>query len=207
MTGKKQKCRGRPASFDRQKLVGQVMELFWERGYSNLSFNEVAKITGLTRASLYNAFATKEALFLEVVDTYLSHSPTNLLSTIDENEPVAPHLFQYFQELASLLTVDSKQRGCLTVNCMAEAMPTMGVVAEHLRKLQIEQEELYARLIRQAVKHGEIDESVDSEVAGAMIMAFVSGLAIYSKKGVGKKRLIDMAGSFLCNLGFSANSG
>ena len=76
------KSAGRPRSFDRDQLIEKVMHLFWDRGYKDLSFNEIATATGLTRASLYNSFKSKDALFFEALKTYSSSTPDVLFTQV-----------------------------------------------------------------------------------------------------------------------------
>lgn len=198
------KCRGRPATFDRDELIAQVMELFWERGYGNLSLNEVARVTGLSRASLYNAFATKEALFLEVIERYLAGSPERILKEIGEGDAVGPALHRLFETVADQLAGDGRHRGCLAVNCMTEQFSDCPEVAEALEKMNAHKKELFKGLMVQAIAQHEVPEDTDPHVTANMLQAFMYGLSLYSRNGVTREELRSMAGTFLQRLGFIA---
>ncbi len=197
------KCRGRPASFDRNELISQVMELFWERGYNNLSLNEIAKATGLTRASLYNAFKTKASLFLEAINQYSTNSPGKILTQIRKGDPVGPVFFRLFSDASKNLAADSKHRGCLAVNCMSELIPGNSELGDTLAKMQVEQRTLIELLIRQAIDQKELPGDTESETTADIIQAFLSGFSIFSKSGVSEQKLQAMAHSFLKHLGFN----
>lgn len=197
------KCRGRPASFDREQLVAQVLELFWERGYSNLSLNEVARATGLTRASLYNAFETKEALFLEVFEQYLAHSPEAILADICEGDPVGPALYRFFDAVSTMLATDRKHRGCLAVNCMTEKFPEDSAPGIALAGMQDKKRRLFKMLIQQAIAQKELSENTDAQVMANMLQVFLNGLSIFSKNGVPVEDLQAMSKTFLKNIGFA----
>ncbi len=47
-------------------LVETAFDLFVERGFTNVSMEEVAQAAGISRSTLYRRFPTKEALVLEV---------------------------------------------------------------------------------------------------------------------------------------------
>ena len=197
------KCRGRPVTFDREQLVTQVMELFWERGYSNLSLNEVARATGLTRASLYNAFETKEALFLEVFEQYLAQSPEAILANIGDGDPVGPALYRFFDTISTMLATDSKHRGCLAVNCMTEQLPEDSVLRRALAGMQDKKRRFFKMLMQKAIEQKELPENTDAQVTANMLQAFLNGLSIFSKNRAAAEGLQAMSKTFLKNLGFA----
>lgn len=200
---KTKKCRGRPASFDREELITQVMELFWERGYNNLALNEIAKETGLTRASIYNAFKTKEALFLEAINHYFAGSPDAVLDHIKKGDPVGPAFYQLFDEASSSRAADKKRRGCLAVNCMSELMTSNSELGKTLCGMFDGRRRLMQNLILQAVEQKELPEETDAETAANMIQAFMSGFSVFSKNGIAEEKLQAMCRGFLKNLGFA----
>lgn len=57
----------------RQAIIDTAADLFQEMGYERTSMNEVARRVGGSKATLYNYFASKEALFEIVVRTYSTH--------------------------------------------------------------------------------------------------------------------------------------
>lgn len=197
------KYRGRPASFNREELITQVMELFWEHGYNTLSLNEIAKKTGLTRASLYNAFETKAALFLEAITHYFSGSPEAVLYRIQKGEMVGPAFYHLFDEASTACAADEKHRGCMVVNCMSERISRDSEPGKTLGKLFDEKKTRIKNLIDQAIDQRELPEKTDSETTANMIQAFMSGFSILSKNGMPEKKLQAMGHGFLKNLGFA----
>src|ERR1700733_11591921 len=62
--------RGRPREFDRSRALDKAMRLFWSRGYDAVSMADLRAELGVTQASLYAAFGSKEQLFQEAVELY-----------------------------------------------------------------------------------------------------------------------------------------
>lgn len=197
------KSRGRPASFCRDELVKTVMDLFWERGYQALSFNEIASATGLTRASLYNAFKTKEALFLECMRLYNANSPLALVETCAEGEPVGPLLFEVFDRICAERAKDTQNRGCLAANTFSELAASGTRLGAKVKAAQARKTANLSRLMRQAVRQGELPEDTDAETTAQVILAFMSGLSARSKTGATRHKLNKMSRLFLHNIGFA----
>jgi TetR/AcrR family transcriptional repressor of nem operon len=193
---------GRPRSFDRDQLIEKVMHLFWDRGYRDLSFNEIATATGLTRASLYNSFKSKEALFFEALQNYSSSTPDVLLTKVKDGEPVGPVFYQVFAHAAKLRASEEKKRGCFTVNCFAELAGDDTTVGQELANLMEEKRAVIVRLIDQAVRQKELPKDTDAETTANLVMAFLSGFSLFSKGGASEKTLFSMCTSFLQQIGF-----
>src|ERR1700735_1867096 len=69
-SGSPRRDRGRPREFDRDQALGKAMHLFWSRGYDAISMADLRAELGLTQASLYAAFGSKEQLFRDAVELY-----------------------------------------------------------------------------------------------------------------------------------------
>lgn len=54
---------GRPREFDTPALLRQASDLFARRGYAATSIDEVVKVTGVARGSLYSIFGSKQGIF------------------------------------------------------------------------------------------------------------------------------------------------
>lgn len=65
---------GRPRTFDRDKAVEEAMHIFWQNGYESTSLSQLkAGIgNGISAPSFYAAFGSKEALFQECAQRYVS---------------------------------------------------------------------------------------------------------------------------------------
>ena len=197
------KSRGRPSSFVREDMVDTIMNLFWEHGYAGLSFNEIAKATGLTRASLYNAFESKEALLLEVLDHYFADAPDAVLNTVRPGDPVGPALQKMLIMASELRGADDKHRGCFAVNCVTELMGGASPLSQAIQEAYEGRRKLLIALMQQAIEQQELPAGTDPAISGNLMLAFMSGLNTFSKNGSSAARLKKMSNAFLQQLGFA----
>ena len=54
----------RPREFDHDEVLRIAFDRFWRSGVRGTSLSDIARDAGVQRGSLYNAFGSKEALFL-----------------------------------------------------------------------------------------------------------------------------------------------
>lgn len=58
----------RPREFDTGTFLRQAGELFVKRGYNATSIDELVKVTGVARGSLYSIFGSKQGVFIAVLE-------------------------------------------------------------------------------------------------------------------------------------------
>lgn len=56
----------------RDRIIGEVMRLFWEKGYASTSIADILKAADANAGSLYHFFPGKQDLLIAVLDTYQS---------------------------------------------------------------------------------------------------------------------------------------
>lgn len=194
--------RGRPSKFDRNDLVETVMHKFWEEGYNNVSFNEIAQDAGLTRASLYHSFGSKDELFLLTLQAYASKSPDRLLHNMPDGLTVGAAFFQMFDEACKIWATDKKNRGCFFTNSLNELLATDLPVKDELLKMMARQKKLINGLMKKAISNGELPEGVDVKTLTNLMISFMHGFSTLSKTGIREKDLRSLFESFLAQMGF-----
>ncbi|MCG0061923.1 TetR/AcrR family transcriptional regulator [Streptomyces tricolor] len=102
----------------REQLVDAAAECFHERGYNGTGIQDIARTAGVPKGSVYNHFASKEALAAEVMDRYAVSRKLEMLR--DKAVAPVPRLRAHFEYLASDLKQFSFERGCMFGNFGAE---------------------------------------------------------------------------------------
>ena len=60
----------RPREFDHDEVLRIAFDQFWRNGMRGTSLSDIARDASVQRGSLYNAFGSKEALFLQAYERY-----------------------------------------------------------------------------------------------------------------------------------------
>lgn len=196
------KGRGRPLSFNRETLLETVMHKFWEEGYGAVSINELAKETGLTRASLYNSFQSKEALFFESLHHYNQTTPDRKLDNLPQGASISQALYQLFAELSRLRSSDARNKGCMVVNCLNELAHSYPEIAKKVADMFNSRKSAMRTLLKRAVIMGELPENTNIDQKTDMLMTFLCGFSTFAKTGVSYQEMIDLSYGFLQQIGF-----
>lgn len=112
----------RPRAFDEAKVLAATIDCFWRRGYEATSVRDLKDETGLTAASLYNAFGDKQALFRRALERYLEDGVVDRMARCERLAPRAA-IETFFAEILAASLADAEHKGCLLVNTALDVAP------------------------------------------------------------------------------------
>jgi AcrR family transcriptional regulator len=181
--------RGRPREFDREQGLQKAMQLFWSLGYDSTSMADLRAGLGITQASLYAAFGSKEQLFREAVDLYRRTTGFSTTRALESGATAREAIHGMLQAAVDAFSAPDAPGGCLLIlgatNCALENK----AVQNHL--LLIRQQ--ISRAISERLMKGQRDGDVPTTAPTSAITAYYStvlyGLALQSRDGASRKTL------------------
>ena len=116
----------RARTFDPATALGQVVELFASKGYSETSMEDIVQTTGVSRYGLYGTFGNKRELFEQALEQYAEGmGKRSFLRLLEPGASVA-----HIRARKSGVTSDLQRRG--QCESRHHRRPPMAFV-EHLR--------------------------------------------------------------------------
>lgn len=183
--------RGRPRTFEKEKALGIVLDLFRKKGFDNTSVEDIASALDLKKPSLYAAFGNKEQLFLDVLHAYVS-GPTAYFHQVF-HEPTTKELVRKLLLLSiEVLFYAEKPSGCLVVMSTAsQGLERAGIQQKLVSNLQQHQHKLAERF-EHARKTGELKSDINAERLALYVVTLHKGLSLQAINGSSKAELIDL---------------
>jgi AcrR family transcriptional regulator len=174
---------GRPREFDRDAALDAAMLVFWRKGFSATSMTDLCEAMGIRSPSLYAAFGSKEALYLEAIDHYVrtvGPSVWNCLATgATARAGVESFLFAGTEALPESGGVPA---GCMAMlAAVGDEWPS--AIAEVANGLRRESLENLRSKLSAAVADGELPPSTDVDRLSRFYLGIFQGMAIQAKDG------------------------
>jgi TetR/AcrR family transcriptional repressor of nem operon len=113
---------GRPREFDEEAVLDSAVDCFWTRGYEATSVRDLIEKTGITGASLYNAFHDKRTLYERALDRYVEGSIADRIRRCEELPP-REAIRSFFAEILRRSLGDRERKGCMLVNAAVDVAP------------------------------------------------------------------------------------
>ncbi len=173
----------RPAQFDRETVLEQATNAFWQNGYCNTSLSQLVEVTHLQPGSIYAAFTSKEGLYLAAIDHYGQQS----LKNIDQTLAAATTPLQGIRDFLEQLK-DEDNRGCFLVNSVLELSPHNPTVAKRVNHYLDAVEKKLRDTLKSAQQAGELPPDRSAEGLAQFLMVNIWGIRVLTRKGSSKDR-------------------
>ena len=170
----------RPREFDVGVVLDAAVLCFWNRGYEATSVKDLVERTGITAASLYNAFGDKRAIYERALDRYVEGS---VASRIRRCEALAPReaIGALFEEILKRSLGDRERKGCMLVNAALDVAPHdpgfRKIVAEVLADI----EGFFLSCVKAGQGDGSITRSLAAETLSHHLLGVLMGIRVLAR--------------------------
>ena len=115
---------GRPKTYERDTVTAAAMELFWQRGYHDVSTRELVDTMGINMNTLYTEFGTKAGLFSAAIEHYEQHVVPFYIGALEQPDAAIDTIRDVLNAFPALADTDDSVPGCLITNTATELAPT-----------------------------------------------------------------------------------
>lgn len=173
----------RPREFDHDEVLRVAFEQFWRKGVRGTSLSDIARDAGVQRGSLYNAFGSKEALFLVAYERYAGEYLGAIQKALGSGT-LRERLAAFFDLTIRNFRSGSPPRGCPTTRGLMELGSAEGEgldenAREAFAELVTRSTALLQEVLVEGAKRGEFKG--DAESAALHIATVTRGLAVLER--------------------------
>jgi AcrR family transcriptional regulator len=158
----------------REKIRAAAVQLFAEMGYHAAPLRNIAEIAGIQAASIYYHYPSKQALLVEIMDTYMRQLNTSLEQIIAQPTGVAERLYEAIASHIRLHTTHKAEFFIIDTEIRA----LEGTWREQILTLRDQYEHLLQRLLQEGVDQGVL-RPTDVKVASYAMIAMCTEVAAW----------------------------
>ena len=172
---------GRPAQFDRDRALTELVWLFWSRGYDAATQEEMLAATGLSSSTLYRSFGTKADILEAALARYLAWAD-EMFAPLEHGSRGVADVHAFLDRMRAQFGGPMSTAGCLVWNTTQDPVngdPRIKTLTDrHMHRLR---QGLSAALHR-AAEAGEVLPSAPENLA-EVLRAGVLGVQARSRAG------------------------
>ena len=175
--------RGRPKKLDRDLILQSAMMAYWSKGPSNVSINDICKLTGASKPGVYREFDSDDGLKKSVLKTYQALAIQPLIDILDTDQPSS----EIIDAAICFMTQDRRSvgipEGCLYVIMDAQSDQLGTATRGELRKIRAELLAAYSAWVERAKVQGQFAD-IPTDVAALFLETQHVGAMRLQREGV-----------------------
>ena len=173
----------RPRGFDPDQAVEAATNLFWERGYDQVSFDDLVEATGASRRGLYSLWSSKEELFAAAVARYRHGVGDYFFADMEAPDAGRKEIAAFWDKFEAGGDV-GPGRGCLIMRTANQPLARRPLIEAEITGYFDRFQSAIRHALTGAVDRGEIDAGIDPATASrlALGVAFATS-AVLSQYG------------------------
>lgn len=181
--------RGRPRAFDRTEALERAMEVFWQHGFEGSSLMDLTSAMGINSPSLYSAFGSKEALYLEAVRHFGTTTAAGTFRALMEAPTLRDGLARMLYASIECSTQQGRPQGCMIALGATHCAPENERIRLELKEMRRTLQDTLRLKFKTAIEEGVLTCDAD---AGSLAIYFASvmhGISIQARDGAAREEL------------------
>ena len=170
----------RPREFDEDAVLDATVQCFWKQGYEATSVRDLVAQTGITAASLYNAFGDKRALYQKALDRYVEASVADRIRRC-EALPPRQAIEAFFEDIVKRSLNDRDRKGCMLVNAALDVAPHDPAFRKVVAEVLITIEAFFLACVRAGQANGTITRSLPAETMSRNLLGVLMGVRVLAR--------------------------
>lgn len=173
----------RTKQYTPDETIDAIMGVFWRKGFSEASYEDMVAASGVSRKGLYGTFGDKEALFSAALQRYRLVVST-LLSDLENPEIGLSGIVQLIVELADFISGKEGRMGCFMANTALDD----AIRIDDVRRAVTDHMALMSSTFSGALIRAGVDPA-EAAVHGHFLTGTMQGLFLLGRAGVGRKMI------------------
>jgi len=164
-----------PRDMRRQQILNAALQLFVERGYEDSSVDEIARVAGLSKGSIYWYFKSKLDILFSLTDRFVEESQAEVVRLAADDKYGTEALYKAHREMDVQKQMDpAKDKLLSQLMGLAARYPE---IRERMCEYYRQWDSVTANLVQGAVNNGKFTP-VDAKSLAQAIGALYDGLCL-----------------------------
>ena len=180
---------GRPKSLNIIEITKDAMFLFWDKGIQGVSFNEVARATGVSKPSLYRYFGDEDGLRAATVELYSELLMSDIRKALASENSFRGSLNAYFEAMMERNLTKEIPSGCLILDVNIQIENHGHKTVKAVKDMSQLYTKILIDLCCKASSTNELNSNINPKEASLFIMSQTFGLTTLASAGLGRDQL------------------
>lgn len=179
----------RTREFDPADVIEKAVFLFWEKGYSDTSMDDLVKHTGISRYGIYGEFGNKREFFIKALEHFHRKFSHDLIQDLDNPSAGLAELRSYYTRLIDHAKTSDARMGCFMCNTAVELANSDSSIAEQLEAMFEGLRAVFRNALSNGQQRGELAVDMDLDEYASYLLGVQMAMAMMVRSGFGEDRI------------------
>jgi len=183
--------RGRPKKLDRNIILQSALMEYWSKGPSNVSINDICKLTGASKPGVYREFTSDDGLKKSALKAYETLAVQPLIDILHLDQPVSKTI----DAVIEFITQDRKSinipNGCLLVMMTTQSDQLGKTTLEELNRIRADLFTAYFEWVERAKLEGGFVD-IETDVAALFLENQHIGAMRMQREGISNETIANV---------------
>jgi TetR/AcrR family transcriptional regulator, transcriptional repressor for nem operon len=179
----------RNREFEPKEALEKAMLVFWQKGYTDTSIDDLVDATGVSRYGLYSEFGSKHGLFLASLDHYQDTAVNAYFGIVEQSGAGLAEIKLYFDTLLTWYSEPAGNLGCLMCNSATEVAPHDKSVQTKVQVALNRMTSGFTTALTNAQARGEIANNRDVKQSADFLTGILLGASVMVRSGASKEMI------------------
>ncbi|MBG6026043.1 TetR/AcrR family transcriptional regulator [Proteus mirabilis] len=190
------KKKGRPRRYDSDAALEKIMALFWRKGFTATSMDDLVIETQMNKPSLYAAFGNKAALYEKAIERFNHMASARYRHELEKQslqDNVTERIKRYLISAIHFYTDSEGLAGCMVLSTAVSEVedPAIKTMLNQVINAQTQQVE---DALQEALEAGELKEGTDIHTIALGVVALLHSISLRARAGATVNELLPFAG-------------
>ena len=172
----------RPKEFESEEALKKAIEVFSASGYEGTSTDELLRVMGISRQSMYDTYGDKRRLYLSALESYTAESVGQQIRHLSSQSSVLKGIEAVVAFTVSQAIASSEPK-CLGISAICEFGRSDAEVSMIIDLSSRTLLSALERRIDEGKAAGEIGNAINSKIAAQFVMATLTGIKLAARAG------------------------
>ena len=178
----------RVKEFNEAEALDRAVQLFWKKGFTDTSMDDLVNETGVSRYGIYGTFGNKQEFFRAVLSRYWELITHKLQSELRKPDASLPEIKAYFGKLLKIASAE-RGLGCLVCNTATEVTPHDEDARKAVHAFFDDLSGAFKSALENARAKGEVAKTLDIEATATYLTGVLQGTSVMARAQWGKQRI------------------
>lgn len=165
----------------KRMIIEKTSGLLNTQGYLATSMTDIMKKTGMEKGGIYNHFKSKQELSLDAFSFSIETMSTTYQEAIRSKNASIEKLNAILEVFLLLAEGKLIPGGCPILNAAIESDDAHPALRDATRKAMNDLYDMILRIIRNGIKNGEVNSTIDSETFTTIFISTIEGSLMLTK--------------------------